>query len=409
MTYRISPWGANPTDRYEQLAGHFRPLFEEISNLAAYRDQERVLPHDAVAQLRQSGFFRLRLPRQHNGQEVTLPELFSLLIELGAADPNLANIARPHLGFTEGILVETDQNWRNRWLAILGRGDTIGSGFSETGGASLGAFETRLEPHQDEWRLSGKKAYTTGSLFSDWIAVAASDPENQLAITLVSTRQDGVSITDDWNGFGQSLTGSGTAVFERVIVTKDMIAPRRPGGSYTSSFPQMVHLATLAGIARAIALDTAKLVRERKRIYIHGNNLASSEDPQIQQVVGKLFGIAYTTRAIVLKIAQSFQTAYELQRTQSIDAARDAAIGVGLEVSQSVNVLSTLVLDAATLLFDTLGASAVRSELALDRHWRNARTISSHNPRVYHDRVVADHYLNGTVPPEFSISVGTKA
>ena len=58
-----------------------------------------------------------------------------------------------------------------------------------------------------------------------------------------------------------------------------------------------------------------------------------------------------------------------------------------------------LVLQAATIAFDALGASAVKRDAGLDRHWRNARTLASHNPRIYKDRIVGDYAVNGTPPP----------
>jgi len=60
---------------------------------------------------------------------------------------------------------------------------------------------------------------------------------------------------------------------------------------------------------------------------------------------------------------------------------------------------------AASLLFDTLGASAVRSSTALDRHWRNARTVASHNPWIFKARQLGDHAVNGRTP-EFVWAVG---
>jgi hypothetical protein len=57
------------------------------------------------------------------------------------------------------------------------------------------------------------------------------------------------------------------------------------------------------------------------------------------------------------------------------------------------------VLGSTTLLFDALGSSATKRGLNLDRYWRNARTISSHNPRIYRDRIVGDFAVNGTAPP----------
>lgn len=70
-----------------------------------------------------------------------------------------------------------------------------------------------------------------------------------------------------------------------------------------------------------------------------------------------------------------------------------------IELAQAQTVLTSLVLEATTILFDALGASATSRSHSLDRHWRNARTISSHNPRIYKDRVVGDYAVNGTEPP----------
>jgi alkylation response protein AidB-like acyl-CoA dehydrogenase len=49
-------------------------------------------------------------------------------------------------------------------------------------------------------------------------------------------------------------------------------------------------------------------------------------------------------------------------------------------------------------MFEVGGASAVTERFRLDRHWRNARTLASHNPVIYRDRIVGDHVLNGTSP-----------
>ena len=55
-------------------------------------------------------------------------------------------------------------------------------------------------------------------------------------------------------------------------------------------------------------------------------------------------------------------------------------------------------LDNATALFEGLGASAVDVKHVLDRHWRNARTVASHNPVVFKSKVVGDYEINGTEP-----------
>ena len=46
-----------------------------------------------------------------------------------------------------------------------------------------------------------------------------------------------------------------------------------------------------------------------------------------------------------------------------------------------------------------IAASATFRSAARDRFWRNARTLSSHNPRIYKNRIVGDYAVNGTTPP----------
>jgi hypothetical protein len=45
------------------------------------------------------------------------------------------------------------------------------------------------------------------------------------------------------------------------------------------------------------------------------------------------------------------------------------------------------------------GASATQSVCNLDRHWRNVRTISTHNPTFLKASAIGDHVVNGTAFP----------
>lgn len=55
----------------------------------------------------------------------------------------------------------------------------------------------------------------------------------------------------------------------------------------------------------------------------------------------------------------------------------------------------------------TPGFRLVEENLRLDRHWRNARTISVHNPAIYKARAIGDHLLNGAALP-FAWSAGER-
>ena len=391
-------WGAGPSARYEQIAARFRPLFKSVRATAVARDNDHHLPVDEIKSLKQAGFSKLRLPLERGGLGITLPEFYALLIELSEADPNITNAFRSHFGFSEDILNAPSSPKRTAWLDRIANGETIGSGFSETGDAKASAASTRLSRSGDHWILNGRKYYTSGSLYADWINLGATDDEGKPIGALVPTSAEGVEILDDWDGFGQTLSASGTAIFTNVVIPDDLINPVQTRFRYSNGFFQTVHLATLAGIGRAAANDVSRLVAERRRIYTNGNATRVAEDPQVLQVVGKVRAAAYGAGAIALKTAEALQRVHDADRAGDAQAADAANVAADIEVSQAVTVISNLVLDATTILFDALGASAAKRTNGLDRHWRNARTIASHNPRIYRERAVGDFSVNGTKP-----------
>ena len=397
MSQTDAGWGAGPSARYEDLAARFRPAFAEVRATAVARDTERRLPHEEISWLKEARFTSLRLSQTAGGHEATLPELFNLLIELSQADSNVTNALRAHFGFTEDVLCSSSAEWQARWIERIGAGETIGSGVSETSDAKVGQFDTVVRRRGSERVVDGRKFYTTGSLFADWIHLSAQDEDGAPVVAAISTRAHGVAIVDDWDGFGQALTASGTAHFSGVVIDPAWIKPDPARFPYAMAFFQLVHLATLAGIGRAAAEDVARLVAERRRVYSHGNAGRTADDPQIQAVVGRVRGNAYAAGAIVLKAAEAVQRVFDARRAGK-DAAPSAALA-DVEVNQAVTVVTNLVLEATTNLFDALGASAVKEGLGLDRYWRNARTIASHNPRIYRDRIVGAFAVNGTTPP----------
>ena len=69
-----------------------------------------------------------------------------------------------------------------------------------------------------------------------------------------------------------------------------------------------------------------------------------------------------------------------------------------MEAFQAQQVTLPQVLEAATLLFEVGGASAVSEARGLDRHWRKARLLASHNPAIQRERMIGDYLLNGALP-----------
>lgn len=400
MTEIEAGWGAGPSPSYEGLAARFRPIFARIAAGAVARELERRLPFEEIGWLKEAGFGAVRIARGHDGGGATLPELFGLLIELSAADSNVTQALRAHFGFAEDVVSTRNGERSALWSKRIAAGDLVGNAWSEIGEARQLEFSTRVARNGEGWRLNGAKYYTTGSLFAEWIDVGARGDDDASVGVLVARAAPGVAVVDDWDGFGQIGTASGTATFTDVLVAEDQIVADNDRFRYGQAFFQLVHLATLAGIGRAAATDLAARVAARTRHYSNGAGARSSEDPQVLQVVGRIRAAAYASGAIVLKAAEALQRAYEARLQGGEEAEKAAAAIADIETAEAQTVVTDLILDATTLVFDALGASATKKGAALDRYWRNARTLSSHNPRIYKHRIIGDYAVNGTPHPE---------
>ncbi|MBT9301866.1 acyl-CoA dehydrogenase family protein [Pseudomonas sp. TAE6080] len=381
-----------------QLHERFAPVFQRIAQGAVQREQERTLAFDAVAWLKDADFGALRVPRSQGGLGATLPELFALLIELGSADSNLPQIVRAHFGFVEGRLVSQDSDSQAYWFPKVVAGQLWGAAMAERSDTTTNSVT--LKPTAAGWQLDGQKYYCTGTLYADWIAVAAADGADFISV-VVPTDAPGVTRVDDWDGFGQRLSGSGTTRFDRVAVPEHQVLRRfKPGElraeSYISAFYQLFHLATLAGIARAALRDAVEFVQGRTRAFGIPGQSSPRLDPLVQRVIGKLSSLSYAADSLVQATAQVLQTTHEAVLDGSINEAQ--YVDADVRTYQAQQVILPLVLEATSLLFEVGGASATSQVRRLDRHWRNARTLASHNPAIYRERALGDFYLNEVSP-----------
>ncbi|WP_346922784.1 acyl-CoA dehydrogenase family protein [Glutamicibacter creatinolyticus] len=380
---------------YQRLLERFRPVFTRIAQGAREREQHRELPYQQVAWLKDAGFTALRVPASHGGTPVSHTDLFRLLIELAAADSNVAHLLRSHFSFVETIALQPAE-FQDRWFPRVLAGEIFGNAATERGGNALGATNTKLINTGAGWVLRGEKYYTTGSIFADWVVVMAStDGVEGRQYAVVERTAPGVRILDDWDGFGQPLTGTGTAIFEDVPVQEQNIIQRKVASTLEPAFFQLCLLAVLVGIGKAARDEAAGLVAARTRTFNTGSGALFRDDAQIQELVGRLAANVFAAESIVITAARE------------LDAAHDAALGLDeqqaylraeLAVQQAHVATPKLVLDATSELFDVTGASAVSTSKSLDRYWRNARTVATHNPVAFKARSVGDYFINGTIP-----------
>ncbi|MGW5854535.1 acyl-CoA dehydrogenase family protein [Micrococcus sp. 2A] len=397
------PTTAHPADRPQFLAARARlaPVFAWLAETAAERDRERVTDREATDRLAAAGFPGLRVPEEAGGAGLTFPEAARLYVELAEADSNVLQALRVHVVNVETVLGSPAGPRRERWLHRFATGETVANATTEIGNRT-GHYETRLTTRPDgSVVVNGRKAYSTGTLYADWTIVVVEDEDGAERAATVRSDAPGVTRHDDWDGFGQRLSASGTTEFTDVVVDPEELTPvgqsLDDGSSIFASQAifQFVHLVGLTGIARAVVRDAAAYVAGRTRGFSHGAAPRPGDDPQVLQVVGELEAAAFGAQAALDAVVGPLDRALRAEASGAplAEAEVDA---VYTAVYAAQQVIARAALDAATRLFEVGGASATLRTRGLDRHWRNARVLASHNPLIYRARLLGDRAVNGT-------------
>jgi alkylation response protein AidB-like acyl-CoA dehydrogenase len=325
---------------------------------------------------------------------------------LASVDSNVAHILRSHFGYVEQTLRSTGAEHQQRWLREAAAGTIVAGAATELGSHKIGAesLATTLTRDADGvLRLNGVKYYSTGSLYADALWFTALD-DGQLVAVIVPATREGVKLEDDWDGIGQSLTGTGTTRLTDVAVEPEELLDlhlHADGSFPRCGFLQLYITAVIAGALRNAANDAVALVRSREgRPFAHAAAERPAEDPLLQEVVGEMVSAAYAAEATVLRAAE----AQDVEADSVAEGLPDPALAdqASLEAAQAKVVVDELALRATARLFDLGGASATKRERNLDRHWRNVRTLSTHNPLLYKAQAIGDTALNGApLPPNW--------
>jgi alkylation response protein AidB-like acyl-CoA dehydrogenase len=394
----VATYLRKPTAPDAVLESAFRPIFAQIAEGNRDRERNRVLPHEQVRLLIDAGFGTVRIPEEHGGFGASLEQTFLLLAELGAADANVSHIFRNHLAFVEDRLNAPTSDTNDVWIKRFLAGAFVGGGWTEANNLTLANLATTVTAEDDHWLVTGAKYYATGSLYAEWLDVLGRGDDGELLTALVRADDPGVTLVDDWRGFGQRATASGTARYERVRADVGDVFPAADRFGYQSHFYQIAMLAVLTGITRAALRDGSTALAERKRNYPQGLAEVPTDDAQLLQVIGSVSADAFGAEAALARSAKSLDRVADARLTEDDGNGRQRLVDAEVAVAQAQLVIIDAALRATTTIFDALGASAVSEELGLDRHWRNARTLASHNPRVYKARILGDWLINGKDP-----------
>jgi alkylation response protein AidB-like acyl-CoA dehydrogenase len=388
------PLGGSTADRLARLPA----IVDELRRDDAAAERDRVLQYGAVEQLRHAGLLSLRVPARYGGPGAGTRDVLSAVIQIARGSSNVAQSLRAHFGFSERLLSNrASEAERAQWFPVVNSGLVFGNAITDDNGKAPGSSDTTLLADSDGvLRLNGYKFYSTGTLFADVIAVSAIDADGRDLQAIVPTDRHGVELYDDWDGFGQRLTASGGTRFTDVTVNPVEVITVSDGKhlGHSTAFLQLYLAAVAAGIAHGVLDDAVAYVREKARPASHSLADSASGDPFILAAVGDIAANAAAAEALVLTAAAIDAAVADGRQTDP-----DALAELSVTVAKAQLVAERLTLTAAERLFDTGGASATARKLNLDRHWRNTRTVASHNPLAYKAYTAGNYAVNGVWPP----------
>ena len=362
---------------------------------SALRDRERRLPHDELELFSHTGLWGISVPKAYGGAGVSNTTLAQVIALISAADSSLGQIPQNHFYALEVLRVNGRPQQKQRLYAQVLAGERFGNALAELGTKNAHERTTHLAKAEHGFRITGRKFYATGALYAQRIPTLVVDDDGVQHLAFVPRDSEGLSIIDDWSGFGQRTTGSGSVVLDNVFVAAEDVVPfqsafERP--TTVGPLAQILHAAIDTGIARAAFEDALHFVRTKTRPWIDSGTDIASEDPLTLKSFGHL-SVRLSAAEALLERAGEFLDIAQGDPNASTVAAASIAVAEARAISTEIS------LAAGSTLFELAGSQATLAEHGLDRHWRNARVHTVHDPVRWKYHAIGNYYLNDENPP----------
>ena len=367
-------------------------------------------PEQELRQVAASGLLGIIVPATHGGPDLPQSTAVEVLRILSQADSAVGQLLLSHFVLSAAIQGLEGADPAPRIYRDVLDGAQIGNATVERGTrTSVERLTTVTRRDDDTWVLNGKKFYATGALGATWIGVAARIPDTEPshgATVFVQPADPGVSLNlDRWTSFGQRGTASGEVVLDQVVVDDEFVIDEGPDPdpvtappSVLGAFDQALHAAVDIGIARAALEDGARFVTTKTRPWFEAGVDSAAEEPHVVRRFGELTARLYALEAVLARGAGLVDEALAAP-----ELTREAAASASLNVAAAKALAQEFAVEIASGVFELAGASATDAGYALDRHWRNVRVHSLHDPARWKYVHLGNHTLFGTNPPRLGV------
>ncbi len=372
-----------------------RLLADAFSLTAVERDHRGGTPKFERDALRNSGLLSLIIPQQYGGYGANWQETLLVVREFAKVDSSIAHVyGFQHLMLATVRLFSRPDQWE-RWFEQTAQSNWFW-------GNALNPLDDRtISKSYAHWHeFSGKKSFCSGALDSEMlIASAIKKMDGELVIAAIPTLRTGITIMDDWDNIGQRQTDSGTVNFEKVRVEENELLTEpgplsNPFACLRPLIAQLILTNIYLGIAEGAFNDAQNYTLHEARPWKNSNVALTSEDPYILSHYGEFWVGLEATRALTNLAAEKLDQAW----AKGLALTEEERGLVATSISAAKVLATRTGLDITSRMFEVAGSRATHAGLRLDRHWRNLRTHTLHDPIDYKIKELGEWALNGSFP-----------
>ncbi len=362
---------------------------------AAERDARGGTPKAERDALRASGLLALSIPLRYGGHGASWRETLDAVRTVGRADGSLGHVfGFHHLMLATVRLFGAPVQWE-AWFEQTARHQWF------WGNALNPLDERAVSREHGDWReFNGQKSFCSGALDSEMLIASARDADSgTLLIAAIPTGRSGISVAEDWDNIGQRQTDSGTVTFKKVRVEHHEILAdpgplSTPFACLRPLLAQLILTNIYLGISEGAFDDARHYTLHESRPWHAAKVERTDDDPYILGQYGEFWVGLESARVLADRAADRLDAAW--QRGAALTEAQRGE--VALAVATAKVCATETGLGICTRMFDVAGARATHGALRLDRHWRNLRTHTLHDPLAYKLRELGDWVLKQRYP-----------
>lgn len=393
------PSGA-PREVLERVLTTADRVAQQLAKTAAASDRANKSPRDEVELLRKNDLLQVQEPVAYGGSGLNYAQASLVTRAIARGDTSIAHLigyhyAQQRIAHLFGTKEQADAQSRRN-----GKEKLFWGGVQNPRGGSL----LELSRDGENFRISGQRTFASGASVGDILSVTTTF-EGRLQIVSIDRGREGFKPLDNWDSIGQRLTDSGGVEFHNVKVARsEALGDPDVGHAFTpyqtlvTPHWQLAFVNFYIGTAQGALQEALEWTRKNATPWETAGVERATDDAYILETVGELVSQVRAAALLADRAGDSLQRALDIGPALTAEQRAEAAIAV----YEAKYLTTKVALETTSRLFEIQGARATGAAYGFDRHWRNVRTHTVHDPVAYKAREVGDWALNHR-GPEFSL------